>query len=197
MGLFLTLHSRLVGPYIGELGSEELKRRLLPRCISGETILGIAMTEPGAGSDLAGVRTTARRDGDDYVIRGQKIFISNGQLAYLVVVAGFAGRAEPDLERAARASGADAWTAFRTITLPLLAPVLAGASLIAFVLSMTSFGVPAVLGIPAGFTTMTTRIYRDLAFSADPASYVRSLGLAVVLAVCVAAIRSLPVQASA
>ena len=80
------------------------------------------------------------------------------------------------------------WTTFRSITLPLLGPVLAGASLIAFVLSVTSFGVPAVLGIPAGFTTMTTRIYRDLAFSADPASYVRALGLAVVLAVGVAAI---------
>ncbi len=80
------------------------------------------------------------------------------------------------------------WTTFRSITLPLLGPVLAGASLIAFVLSVTSFGVPAVLGIPAGFTTMTTRIYRDLAFSADPASYVRALGLAVVLAVGVAAV---------
>jgi iron(III) transport system permease protein len=112
-------------------------------------------------------------------------------VAYLVVVAGLAGRAEPDLERAARASGADGRTAFRTITLPLLAPVLAAASLIAFVLSMTSFGVPAVLGIPAGFTTMTTRIYRDLAFSSDPESYVRALGLAVTLAVGVAAVIAL------
>jgi iron(III) transport system permease protein len=92
------------------------------------------------------------------------------------------------MERAARASGADAWTAFRTVTLPLLAPVLVGASVVAFVISVTSFGVPAVLGIPAGFTTMTTRIYRDLAFSADPASYVRALGLAVSLALCVAAV---------
>ena len=109
-------------------------------------------------------------------------------IGFLIVAAGLAARAEPDLERAARASGADALTAFRTVTLPLLRPVLAGAMVITFVLSMTSFGVPAVLGIPAGFTTMTTRIYRDLAFSADPASYVRALGLAVVLALGVAAV---------
>jgi len=104
-------------------------------------------------------------------------------IAYLVVAAGLATRAEPDLERAARASGADALTAFRTVTLPLLTPVIAGAAAIAFVLSVTSFGVPAVLGIPAGFTTMTTRIYRDLAFSSDPDSFVRAVGLAIVLAV--------------
>ena len=78
IGLFLTLHSRLVGPYIGRLGSEELKTRLLPKCISGETILGIAMTEPGAGSDLAGIKTRATRDGDDWLISGSKTFISNG-----------------------------------------------------------------------------------------------------------------------
>jgi iron(III) transport system permease protein len=74
------------------------------------------------------------------------------------------------------------------VTLPLLRPVLAGAAAIAFVLSVTSFGVPAVLGIPAGFVTMTTRIYRDLAFSADPVSFVRAVGLAVVLAVGAAAV---------
>ena len=104
-------------------------------------------------------------------------------IAYLVVAAGLATRAEPDLERAARASGADAVTAFRSVTLPLLRPVLAGAAAIAFLLSVTSFGVPAVLGVPAGFTTMTTRIYRDLAFSSDPDSFVRAVGLAIVLAV--------------
>ena len=109
-------------------------------------------------------------------------------IVYLIVVAGLAARVEPDLERAARASGANALTAFRTVTLPLLRPVLAGAGAIAFVLGLTSFGVPAVLGVPAGFTTMTTRIYRDLAFSADPASFVRALGLAIVLAVGAAAV---------
>ncbi len=104
-------------------------------------------------------------------------------LVFLVVAAGLAARAEPDLERAARASGASAWTAFRTISLPLLAPVIGGAAAIAFVLSATAFGAPAVLGIPAGYTTMTTRIYRDLAFSSDPVAFDRAVGLAVLLAV--------------
>ncbi len=78
MGLFLTLHSRLVGPYIDDLGSEELKARLLPKCISGDTILGVAMTEPAAGSDLAGIKSRAVRDGDHWVLNGSKTFISNG-----------------------------------------------------------------------------------------------------------------------
>lgn len=78
ISLFLSLHSRLVGPYIGELGSETLKQRLLPKCISGETILGIAMSEPSAGSDLSGIKTRAERDGDDWVINGSKTYISNG-----------------------------------------------------------------------------------------------------------------------
>jgi len=78
IGLFLSLHSRLVGRYIGHLGSEELKMRLLPKCISGETILGIAMTEPNAGSDLAGMKSSAVRDGNDWVLNGSKTFISNG-----------------------------------------------------------------------------------------------------------------------
>jgi len=78
LSLFLTLHSRLVGPYIGHLGSEELKQRLLPKCISGETILGVAMTESGAGSDLAGMKSRATRDGDDWIINGSKTYISNG-----------------------------------------------------------------------------------------------------------------------
>ncbi len=78
IGLFLTLHSRLVGPYIGDLGSGELKARLLPKCISGETILGIAMTEPAAGSDLAGIKSRAVLDGGHWVLNGSKTFISNG-----------------------------------------------------------------------------------------------------------------------
>jgi alkylation response protein AidB-like acyl-CoA dehydrogenase len=80
------LHSDIVEPYILHFGSEAQKRHWLPRMASGETIAGIAMTEPGAGSDLAGVRTVARRSGDDYVIKGQKIFISNGQIGDLFIV---------------------------------------------------------------------------------------------------------------
>jgi acyl-CoA dehydrogenase len=85
-GFFMTLHSRLVGPYIGELGTEEQKKRWLPRCISGEHVLAVAITEPGAGSDVAGIRTKAEDKGDHFLLNGSKTFISNGILADLVVV---------------------------------------------------------------------------------------------------------------
>ena len=93
LGLFLTLHSRLVGPYIGHLGSEALKKRLLPKVVSGETILGVAMTEPGAGSDLAGIKSRAVQDGDDWVLNGSKTYISNGINGGAFVVA---ARTVPD-----------------------------------------------------------------------------------------------------
>ncbi|MGB5293117.1 MAG: acyl-CoA dehydrogenase family protein [Lysobacterales bacterium] len=93
ISLFLSLHSRLVAPYIGHLGSETLKERLLPKCISGETILGIAMTEPNAGSDLAGIKSKATRDGDDWILNGSKTYISNGINGGAFVVA---ARTVPD-----------------------------------------------------------------------------------------------------
>jgi acyl-CoA dehydrogenase len=91
-GPLFYLHSEIVAPYILHYGSETQKRKWLPRLASGETVTGIAMTEPGTGSDLAGIRTRAikRSDGDggeEYVISGQKIFISNGQIADLFIVA--------------------------------------------------------------------------------------------------------------
>ena len=82
-----SLHSRLVGPYLTRFGSEEQCRRFLPKCASGETILAIAMTEPDAGSDLAGMRSSAVDKGDHWVLNGSKTFISNGINADLVVVA--------------------------------------------------------------------------------------------------------------
>jgi len=85
-GFFMTLHSRLVGPYIGELGTDEQKDRWLPKCITGEHILAVAITEPGAGSDVAGIRTKAENKGDHFLLNGSKTFISNGILADLVVV---------------------------------------------------------------------------------------------------------------
>ena len=85
-GFFMTLHSRLVGPYIGELGTEEQKARWLPKCISGEHILAVAITEPGAGSDVASIRTRAEDKGDHWLLNGSKIYTSNGILADLVVV---------------------------------------------------------------------------------------------------------------
>ena len=86
-GFALSLHSDIVVPYIHSFGDDAQKARWLPGCASGELVTAIAMTEPGTGSDLAGLRTTARRDGDEYVIDGSKTFISNGLLADLVVVA--------------------------------------------------------------------------------------------------------------
>lgn len=83
----VALHSDIIAPYIQHYGTEEQKRKWLPKAASGEVILAIGMTEPGAGSDLQGMRTTAKRDGDEYVINGSKTFISNGQLADLVVLA--------------------------------------------------------------------------------------------------------------
>lgn len=80
------LHNDIVTPYIDSFGTVEQKRRWLPTCITGETITAIAMTEPGAGSDLAGIRTTARKDGDSYIINGEKTFITNGIHADLVIV---------------------------------------------------------------------------------------------------------------
>lgn len=83
-----TLHSRLVGSYFEHIGNDEQKQRFLPGCIKGEKILAIAMTEPDAGSDLAGMRTTLREDEDHFILNGSKTYISNGINADYVVVAG-------------------------------------------------------------------------------------------------------------
>ena len=85
-GLGWTLHSDIAVPYLVRYGSEEQKQRYLPRCVSGELITAIAMTEPGAGSDLQGTKTTAVLDGDEWVINGSKTFITNGQKSGLVIV---------------------------------------------------------------------------------------------------------------
>lgn len=84
---FNTLHSRLVGPYFKNIGSEEQRERFLPKCATGETILAVAMTEPGAGSDLSGMKSTARDMGDHLVLNGSKTYISNGINADVVIVA--------------------------------------------------------------------------------------------------------------
>jgi alkylation response protein AidB-like acyl-CoA dehydrogenase len=85
-GLGFGLHNDVVAPYLTELTTEEQRKRWLPGFCSGDVVTAIAMSEPGAGSDLAGVRTTAVRDGDEYVLNGQKTFITNGEHADLVVV---------------------------------------------------------------------------------------------------------------
>lgn len=80
------LHNDIVVPYFMQYGTDEQKKRWLPKCVSGEYITAIAMTEPGAGSDLASIRTTARKEGNHYIVNGEKTFITNGIHADLVIV---------------------------------------------------------------------------------------------------------------
>ncbi|MEN6319200.1 MAG: acyl-CoA dehydrogenase family protein [Syntrophaceae bacterium] len=84
---FAPLHNDVIVPYIHKFGNAEQKARWLPGCASGDIVTAVAMTEPGTGSDLAAIRTTAVRDGDHYVINGQKTFISNGINCDLVILA--------------------------------------------------------------------------------------------------------------
>src|SRR4029453_10225232 len=81
-----SVHTDIIVPYLISLANDEQKQRWLPGCVSGELITAIAMTEPGAGSDLQGVRTSAVDAGDHYVLNGSKTFISNGINADLVIV---------------------------------------------------------------------------------------------------------------
>lgn len=96
-GYFITLHSRLVGPYFDHFATEEQKQRFIPGMISGEKILAIAMTEPDAGSDLAGMKTHAREDGEEWVLNGSKTYISNGINADVIIVA---AKTNPDVPHA-------------------------------------------------------------------------------------------------
>ena len=86
-GLIIPLHNRIVGPYLHRSGSDEQRDRFMPSIVSGDCVLAIAMTEPGAGSDLAGIKTRAEDKGDHWLLNGSKTYISNGLLAGLVVVA--------------------------------------------------------------------------------------------------------------
>jgi acyl-CoA dehydrogenase len=94
-GLMTAVHSSICLPYIATWGTEAQKRRWLPPAIRGETLLGICMTEPGTGSDLASIQTRALRDGDHYVVNGAKTFISIGQLGDLFIVV---AKTDPDAQ---------------------------------------------------------------------------------------------------
>lgn len=94
------VHVNLVLPYLLKYGSEEQKKRWLPPFVSGDMMTAIAMTEPGTGSDLAGMQTTAKRDGDHYVLNGAKTFITGGVLADRVLVVARTSPATPDNRRA-------------------------------------------------------------------------------------------------
>ncbi len=86
VGFAHSLHSNIIVPYIDTFGNEDQKKRWLPGCVSGDIITAIAMTEPNAGSDLAAIRTTAKKNGETYILNGQKTFISNGLNSNLVIV---------------------------------------------------------------------------------------------------------------
>lgn len=87
LGTSVGLHSEISSPYLLTYGTEEQKQKWLPGCLSGELITAIAMTEPGAGSDLATIKTTAKREGDFYILNGEKTFITNGITCDLAIVA--------------------------------------------------------------------------------------------------------------
>ena len=87
MGIGLGVQNDILVPYLNNLTTDEQKARWLPKFVSGEYIGSIAMSEPAAGSDLAGIKTTARDEGDHWVVNGQKTFISNGLLSKLVLTA--------------------------------------------------------------------------------------------------------------
>jgi alkylation response protein AidB-like acyl-CoA dehydrogenase len=96
-GIGFGLHNDVVAPYLVRLANEEQKQRWLPGFCSGEIITAIAMSEPGAGSDLQGIRTTAVRDGDDFIVNGQKTFITNGINSDLVIVV---AKTDPEVKAA-------------------------------------------------------------------------------------------------
>jgi len=98
-GFAMVLHSDIIVPYIASFGTEEQKQKWLPGCASGEIVTALGMTEPGTGSDLAAIATTAVKDGDDYIINGAKTFISNGQLCDIIIVA---AKTDPDPKNAHR-----------------------------------------------------------------------------------------------
>ena len=111
------------------------------------------------------------------------IAVNTMPLAYLMTVAALNSRVDRSLEQAARASGASAGMTTRSVTLPLLSPALVGTAALIFVAAINAFGVPAILGRPAGFGTVTTRIYEDLALSARPEAFSRAILLAMGLVV--------------
>ncbi|HEV8172559.1 MAG TPA: ABC transporter permease subunit [Actinoplanes sp.] len=151
-----------------------------------EFVLGFAWTQAygptGLGDQLAGLVIPGLYGAAGIVL----VLAAHAvPLAYLVVAAGLATHADADLERAARASGAGAVTVLRTITLPLLRVPLIAASALVFVSAVNSFAVPQLLGAPAGFATMSTMVYNQLGWAADPAAFTDLTVVALAMVVLV------------
>ena len=168
------------------------RSRLLPRLlIAGplvipEFVLGFAWSQaygPAGLSDHLTGLTMPGLFGPAGIIAVLTVY--GLPLAYLAVTAGLATRADPALERAARAAGAGGWTTLRTVTLPLLRVPLLGAAALVFVTAAGSFAVPQVLGTPAGFGTLSTLIYSDLALSASQQAFATLTVLSLALVVLV------------
>jgi iron(III) transport system permease protein len=171
-GAFLTERTRAPGRGWIRLGM------LLPLVVPGFVSALAWINAYGPGGllhDVAGVQLPGLFGGPGIVL---VLVVETAPIAYLVIAAALAARGEADAERAARASGAGRLEVLRDITLPLLAPALAAAAVLSFVAAVNAFGVPAILGAPAGLATVTVRIYQDLALSADPAAFVRATVLA-------------------
>jgi iron(III) transport system permease protein len=164
---------------------------LLPLVVP-QFVLGYSWTQAygraGFTDELFGVRWNALTGPFGVAV---VMIVDAVPLAYLLTTVGLATRAQPDLDRAARVCGATRWTTLRTVTLPLLRPVLAAAFVLTFVATLENFAVPQVLGTPAGYSTLTTRIYADLSLGSDPASFVDAVTLALGLVV-IAAVVLLP-----
>lgn len=109
------------------------------------------------------------------------LVVDAAPVGYLLTAVGLATRAQPEMERAARMSGASGWTSLRTVTVPLLGPALVAATVLTFVSALEAFAVPQVLGTPAGFSTVTTRVYANLSRGSDPAAFADAVTLALLL----------------
>jgi iron(III) transport system permease protein len=150
---------------------------LVPDFVLGYSWL-MAYARAGLTSELFGVAWTQIQSpvGVSVIVAANAV-----PLVYLIITVGLATRAEPTTERAARTSGAGPATVLWTITLPLLAPAIATAAVLVFVLSMGAFAIPQVVGAPAGFGTITTRIYADLALGSNPQGFIEAITLALLL----------------
>lgn len=153
-----------------------------------EFVLGFAVAQAygptGLTDTLAGVRVPGLYGPVGIAL---VLAVHGVPLAYLAVTAGLAARADPRLEQAARVAGAGPLTALRTVTLPLLRTPLLAATALVFVSAVNSFAVPELLGTPAGFTVMSTLVYRSLALSADPAAFTELTVVALAMAALVLA----------